>query len=314
MTSAAVSAVQYAPQRLLDLRAPLPPAWVRKLLAASSGPVVHGVDGLRVRIDAVGALRFASITVPGAADLADAPFRAAVARSYRALLAMADELRRAPVRFWNYVPDLRRPSRDGFTRYEVFNAGRHDGFAPHAGDHDFRPHLPTSSGVGHRGDDFVVQVLMAPAAGAPVENPRQTPAYRYSRRYGELPPCFSRATLLAEPISFAGVACRGLVAGTASIEGEHTVHPDDLEAQLEVTLHNLRAIARAVGAAAGGAEAGLGSYRDLRVYVSDPRFAGAVVRGFEPEFPRLAHIEIAVADICRRGLLMEAEGIVTLDD
>jgi len=314
MTSTAVSAAERAPRRVLDLRAPVPPGWVRELLGDAAGGATHTIEGLPVRVDALGALRFASITVVDAAHLDDAPFREVVARAFRALLQLAHHQSRVPVRFWNYVPDLRRPAEDGFTRYEVFNAGRHDGFAALAGEHDFRLHLPTSSGVGHRGDDFVVQVLLAPAAGVPVENPRQTPAYRYSRRYGELPPCFSRATLLAEPVVFDGVACRGLVAGTASIEGEDTVHPEELDAQLAVTLHNLDAIAAAIGAVGGGAATGLGSYRDLRVYVSDARYADAVARTFAPAFPRLGHLEIAIADICRQGLLMEAEGLITLDD
>ena len=30
-----------------------------------------------------------------------------------------------------------------------------------------------------------------------MENPRQTPSYRYSERYGPSPPCFARATLAA---------------------------------------------------------------------------------------------------------------------
>ena len=32
------------------------------------------------------------------------------------------------------------------------------------------------------------------APGVAIENPRQTPSYHYSRRYGPRPPCFARAT------------------------------------------------------------------------------------------------------------------------
>ena len=33
----------------------------------------------------------------------------------------------------------------------------------------------------------------------PVENPRQIPAFRYSKRYGPIPPCFARATRIKTP-------------------------------------------------------------------------------------------------------------------
>ena len=74
---------------------------------------------------------------------------------------------------------------------------------------------------------------------SPLENPRQVPAYRYSRRYGLRPPCFARATKFESTL---------FIGGTASIIGEDSRHAAAIVAQTEETLSNLRAlIAAATG-------------------------------------------------------------------
>ena len=103
---------------------------------------------------------------------------------------------RHPVRFWNFVPGIHADMGDGLDRYMVFNAGRFaafcDWFGPAA---TFNRHVPTASAVGiaqRRRSSSTRSATLE--AGVPVENPRQMPAYSYSRRYGPLPPCFARAT------------------------------------------------------------------------------------------------------------------------
>ena len=67
-------------------------------------------------------------------------------------------------------------------------------------------------------------------------NPRQIAPYRYSKRFGPLPPCFARATVLPAE---AGTARKILVGGTASIRGEESIYLDDIRLQTSETFHNL---------------------------------------------------------------------------
>src|SRR5436190_23935161 len=63
----------------------------------------------------------------------------------------------------------------------------------------------------------------------------------YSRRFGPIPPCFSRASIAV----IAGTPMM-LVAGTASIRGEESVHVNDLGGQLRETFLNLGILVRGV--------------------------------------------------------------------
>src|SRR5205814_10312109 len=95
--------------------------------------------------------------------------------------------------------------------------------------------VTAASGVGHDRQDLVIHALGACAPAAPISNPRQIAPYRYSRRFGPLPPCFARATLLRDQHS----ATLLLVGGTASIRGEDSVHAENLKQQTRETLENL---------------------------------------------------------------------------
>ena len=122
---------------------------------------------------------------------------------------------------------------DGLDRYMVFNAGRHDAYSDQCGA------LGTASAVGIKGSDLSIHCLALEEPGTPVENPRQTPAWQYSARYGPLPPCFSRATI----VDLAGRRTL-LIGGTASVVGEDSRHAGEFDAQVEETLLNLEALIR----------------------------------------------------------------------
>jgi chorismate lyase/3-hydroxybenzoate synthase len=131
-----------------------------------------------------------------------------------------------------------------------------------------------------------------------VENPRQTPSYRYSKRYGDRPPCFARATQLGS---------RLFIGGTASILGEESRHDDNLEAQMAETCRNLAAL---IDAAAGDARPRpLAALRSLRAHVRDQRDGPAVQDALDRLTPQLADLEIVQAPLCRRELLVEIEGV-----
>ena len=146
-----------------------------------------------------------------------------------------------PVRFWAFVPGIHDDLDGGLDRYRAFNSARYDAFAAYFGRAtSFGLSVPTASAVGVTGDRFCLHCLGATEAGLPIENPRQVSAYHYSRRFGPIPPCFARATLLrAEPHE-----PMLLVGGTASITGEESRHIGDLDAQARETFHNLASVVR----------------------------------------------------------------------
>jgi chorismate lyase/3-hydroxybenzoate synthase len=199
----------------------------------------------------------------------------------------------------------------GRDRYMVFNAGRYAAFCQWYGGADqFSKNIPTASGVGHRGADLVIHCLGAAQPGIAVENPRQVPPYRYSKRFGPLPPCFSRATVLDD-----ATTSRVLVGGTASILGEESVHLSKLDDQFRETVENLatllRAAAHSIGTEVAGSDV-LSSLREVRVYFPNATDRSKLEQMLHEQFDRRADVELIEADLCRQELLVEIEGSAEL--
>ena len=289
------------------LPAPLPfdlaaPEWVGELVSGGRRVLLPREWPLSLVV--TDAERFSLITarVARATELDDADFERCASGVYGALAeAIGSRRGRHPVRFWNHIPDIRRTGGEGLDRYMVFNAGRFAACARWFGSPDaFDRLLPTASAVGHRGTDLVVHVLAADQPGRAVENPRQVPSYRYSRRFGPRPPCFARATA----VNWADDgAARILVGGTASIRGEESMHVGNLAAQGSETFENLDALVRAAGGA------GLAAFEALRVYYVHDADRTAIERMVSAAFGHLGGIEYVRADLCRPDLLVEIEGV-----
>ena len=261
---------------------------------------------------------FTLVTVrkAGASSLDPQGFEACTRDAYTAIAArLRGAAARHPVRFWNYIPDIHRPcgkgDQGGLDRYMCFNAGRFAACSDWLGGPDtFDRLLATGSGVGHGGTDLVIHALAAATPGVAVENPRQIPAYKYSRRFGPRPPCFARATALpGEP----GRPPLVLVGGTASIRGEESVHVGDLRAQTLETFENLAALVRSAARNGSDAAAGLNAFRDLRVYHYRDADKAAIAGLVREAFPALDNVEYVRADLCRPELALEIEGIAELN-
>ena len=96
---------------------------------------------------------------------------------------------------------------------------------------DFAPsRYPAATGVGSpAGSPLTVVVAASRVEPVALENPRQTSAYLYPRRYGPRSPAFARAMLLPD--------CAGatlFISGTASIVGHESQHRG-IDAQLKET-------------------------------------------------------------------------------
>jgi chorismate lyase/3-hydroxybenzoate synthase len=278
---------------------PRPPGWAFELVAGrgSIHEVRHGIAD--APLDSHCGDRFTLLrgVVDDAAALPAPALVGAVAALYRALAQEVNRQQRHAVRIWNFVPDI-QGHLDGGNRYMTFNAGRFTAYREWFGIETFGSMLPTASAVGVTDRALVVFVLAADEPGRPVENPRQIPSYRYSRRYGPRPPCFSRATKLGPTL---------LIGGTASILGQHSQHEGDVEAQVRETCRNIAAL---IGSAVPQSGAGrLQALRSLRVHVRDARHASEVGALLDQIAPNLPAIELVQAPLCRRELLVEIEGV-----
>jgi chorismate lyase/3-hydroxybenzoate synthase len=241
-----------------------------------------------------------STQVADAATMPSDVFTNAVTEQYRTVFDSLHDAQLNAVRIWNFVPQIQAAVGNG-DRYMAFNAGRFAAYADWFGNPDDFPRaMPTASAVGTGGSTFWIHVLASKSSGTPVENPRQIPSYRYSRRYGVRPPCFARATKLG---------CMLFIGGTASIVGEDSHHVGDISVQTRETLRNLAAlIATATHMPESDA---LGALRDVRVHISDPNHADRVLQILDAALPQPIEMEFVEAQLCRRELLVEIEGRAT---
>jgi len=223
-----------------------------------------------------------------------------------------------PIRFWNVIPDLHQGEPDEMDRYMVFNAGRYAAYFDwYAGESGFAASIATATGVGHDGEDLIVHVLASDRAGTPIENPRQIESYHYSARYGPLPPCFARATIAAlgtAPTSL-------LLGGTSSVRGESSVGAGDVEGQTRETIENLAYLIRAgrghdMRESLDTADVSdeLSRLRSLRVYYTSPEHLPRICALIAPYVTHLGPscVDLVCADICRRELLVEIEGVAAI--
>jgi chorismate lyase/3-hydroxybenzoate synthase len=309
-----LSGVASSPSRSAAEHRLVPPAWVGELLGPgarwSTGLVTAG-EGFSLEVLRGEGFCLATLAVRGARSLDRPTFQDVTGRAYRRLEA---ELRSRgtvhPVRLWNHIPGIHEPMGPGLDRYRVFNAGRYEALvAWFGGKETFDTRVASASGVGHDGHDLIIHGLAAEQPGRAVGNPRQVAPYRYSRKYGPLPPCFARATVIQTP---AGPS-RMLVGGTASIVGEESVHLADLRRQTEETLTNLAVLIPAAAGEPEGAAARrsrwLSRYREVRVYYPDPARLGELRHLLQGAFPGAARIEWVRADLCRPELMVEIEGV-----
>jgi chorismate lyase/3-hydroxybenzoate synthase len=291
--------------------APEPPAWA----------VEHFADALPARAD-LDAWRLVGSHIPDCAALDAVTLVRSVADAYRAIAASLRASGHYPVRFWNFVPGIHADMGGGRDRYMVFNAGRYAAFEEWFGQAAlFTRTVPTASAVGIGSGDLAIYALGGPDTGVPVENPRQVPAYRYSAKYGPLPPCFARGTIVrglpAPPGHAAGSVL--LVGGTASIVGEESLHDRDARQQALETFENLAELVAAARRQVRGTRdvsdaprAAFDAFTELRVYIVRDTDAPLLREMVSERFGRTARIEFAQADLCRRELLVEIEGVATL--
>jgi chorismate lyase/3-hydroxybenzoate synthase len=270
----------------------------------------HGPDG-DLQIQATEMFAHATTCIRDAVRLNAPALQERVVAAYLTLIGALARLDRHAIRFWNFVPEIGERMSSDLDRYMVFNAGRYDAFTEWYGARKIVSgpcqSIGTASAVGITGSDLSIHCLAMDRPGTPVENPRQTPAWQYSPRYGPIPPCFSRATI---------VQVQGrrqlLIGGTASVVGEDSRHPGDLQAQVNETLLNMETLVSTASADAVAGDAPLHRLTDLRVYITAAIHSEAVRRILSTRCPQARTIDVVIAQVCRPELLVEIEGVAEL--
>lgn len=238
-------------------------------------------------------------------DEVDGDIEAAATSAYeRLLVAVRPSAHPYLLRIWNYFAAINRGEGDDerYRRFCVGRAGAVDGM--------FNDPPPAATAIGTVGEPGRLQVvaLCSRAPALALENPRQTPAWRYPRQHGPVSPGFSRGAVLDADTA----TPRLLVSGTASIVGHVSQHVGDCAEQLRESLRNLDALLAEAAAKTGrmfrptGGEA-------LRVYLrsdTDLAAAQAVMAGSGIPADRISYLR---GDVCRRELDVELEGVFAAD-
>jgi chorismate lyase / 3-hydroxybenzoate synthase len=208
-------------------------------------------------------------------------------------------------RTWNYFPRINE-EQQGLERYRRFCVGRHEALAEALP--DFPSALPAATAVGTRSGPLQIYFLAGTHSAIHLGNPRQVDAYRYPRTYGPRSPSFARATL-----------CRSdgtmqlFISGTSSVVGHESQHPGQVEMQARETITNLLALIERAECCPSGVEAGSGPQSIFKVYVRNPDHLGLVRRALQDPLFLSSRLIYLQADLCRKELLVEIEGLVTTD-
>jgi len=241
-----------------------------------------------------------SDSLPQGRRHAHSPLHEATTEAYRQICATLDaESYPHLLRVWNYLPDINRHIH-GTERYREFNSARR--LALRASGRPLSGNVPAASALGAGPDSpLLVYFLAARTAPTFLENPRQTSAYHYPRRYGPHSPVFSRATLLRQPGSL-----MLFISGTASIVGHRSLHVGDTVAQTRETLTNIEALVAEANRMAPGARFSLDALA-CKVYVRRPVDLPVIQAQLTSALGEDARLIYLQADICRQDLLVEIE-------
>ncbi len=228
----------------------------------------------------------------------------AAAKAYRDLLEQVRPSKHPYLlRIWNYFSAINQGQGDK-ERYRGFCVGRSQSV-----DGQFNTPPPAATAIGTDGNDKTAShlqliALCSSQVARTLENPRQTPAWRYPREYGPVPPGFSRGIILDEDTE----APRLLASGTASIVGHVSQHIGEVAGQLSESLANLEALL-AEGSKQSGRDFYIGDCEALRVYLRKPEdlaVAESMITAAGIERDRVLYLR---GDICRRELDVELEGV-----
>jgi chorismate lyase/3-hydroxybenzoate synthase len=197
-------------------------------------------------------------------------------------------------KIWNYLGGINEGDGD-LERYRRFSVGRAAAFTDMA---VADTSAPAATGVGTRRDFGLTIIALASKHSLQLsENPRQLSAFRYPRQYGPSSPKFARGGIVANDRHHLNI-----LSGTAAIVGHESVHPYDVDSQVDETFRNLSALNETVNV--------IDRNSVLRVYLRNPDDHSVVAQKLANQFglgsDRVAYLR---GNICRRELVVEIDGV-----
>jgi hypothetical protein len=224
------------------------------------------------------------------------------------------------IRQWNYVENIARVDDPVNTlqNYQIFNDVR----AKYYDSESFIHGYPAATGIGTDTGGVIIGFIALSDSDrirlSPIRNPRQVDAHRYSNLVlkgkstgitrEKCTPRFERGKLVS-----IGDRHYAYVSGTASILGEKTMYPGDVEMQTKTTIGNIHGLFSRESQNLPGldmADSGI-RFSHLRVYVKYQEDIPVVRKICESmlNFESSLYLQ---SDICREELLVEIEGICEL--
>jgi len=265
----------------------------------ADGPIRSGVDN-RYFWSETDEVLISAVWV----DETDYPdFRIAMGDAYHGLLQFV-VTKGFPniLRMWNYMGNINLGAGGDGERYKQFCWGRYDAFTKNKYE---LYQLPAASALGTTGRNTLIYLLAAKRPGLHFGNPQQVNAYSYPRQYGPASPSFSRATSILW-----GNKHQLFISGTASVIGHESTHVDNLSGQLTVTFQNIDLLSKRV--APKLSETSVPQVNALKVYLRHKHDLTETKMRVAQHFGDKVPVVYLQADICRKELLVEIDGLYTL--
>ncbi|MFQ5545530.1 MAG: hypothetical protein ACE5FE_06090, partial [Acidiferrobacterales bacterium] len=205
------------------------------------------------------------------------------------------------LRVWNYVSDI-NDQQDNLERYRRFCIGRFNAFSEF--DAGFEQALPAATAAGLHNPGLFIYFLAARGTSQPIENPRQLNPYHYPPQHGPRSPSFSRAM-----VKNWGAHRQLFISGTGSIVAHQSLHAGDVVAQLTEVLRNIDALLQHAASVSGT------DFRDkctssiFKVYLRHAADLPLIQEHLAHALGEGAPVLLLNADLCRKELLMEIEGM-----
>lgn len=226
------------------------------------------------------------------------------------------------IRQWNYVENILNVQDESghvIQHYQILNDVRSKYYA----ESNFDKGYPAATGIGMNAGGVILDIYavrsMKNIAIYPLKNPFQIDAYNYSEQMlvgdatvnqqKKTTPKFERAKYI-EINNKANI----YISGTASINSELTVGINDPVKQTETTLKNIRDLISVKNLHKTGIN-GIDKkpeYEFIRVYIKYREHFKCVRNICSGRFDNIP-VHYLITDICRDNLLVEVEGVATID-
>ncbi len=212
------------------------------------------------------------------------------------------------IRQWNYIENITAVT-NGYQNYQEFNDSRSQFYKKTNWDHGY----PAATGIGTNLGGIMIEIIAfmgAEMVNLAIDNPLQVAAYKYSqgvlRGFSDpffsqhTTPKFERARIVGQTV---------YISGTAAIRGERSVFDDDIVDQVFITMQNIDHL---ISSSIYPTNLTSSEFQIYRIYVKNRSQMKEVNDYMTANYPGLNSF-LVCADICREELLIEVEGITSLN-